>query len=126
MVVSQVSGWFLFVIPSILSQSNDLGGNAKNLCFLHRQERDGNTSIPSFGSPPSLVAEGLTPTGSVPYLSALAMMPEEAVLADAQCAAAKGPHKLLCMGYRDEVPEDLVVLIGHPVPGKVYFSLSLL
>lgn len=100
----------------------------KNLCFLHRPERDGKMSIPSFGSPPSLVAEGLTPEGparSVPYLAALAMMHKEAELADAQCAAANGPHGLPCMGYRDEVPEDLVDLIGHPVPGKMCFSLSL-
>lgn len=97
----------------------------KNFCFLCSLERDGNTSIPGFGSPPSLVAEGPTPAGSIPYLDALAMMPKEAVLADAGCAAAaKGPHGLpRCMGYCDEEPEDLVDLVGHPVPGKMCFSL---
>lgn len=41
------------------------------------------------------------------------MMQKETALVDARCAAVKGIHGLLCMGYCDEVPEDLVDRIGH-------------
>lgn len=71
------------------------------------------------------MAEGRTLAGSVPYLAAVAVMHKETVLVDARCAAARGIHGLLCMGYCDEVLEDLVDLIGHRVLGKLCFSLSL-
>lgn len=93
----------------------------KSLRFLHRLDRDGNISIPGFGSPPGLVAERLTPAGSVPYLAALAVMHKKA-----WCAAAKGPYGLQCyIGYHNEVPEDQFDLSGHPFPGNMCFSLSM-